>query len=553
MIARVLSLQDVTTARRFHAAGYWQDYTFYQRMAYWAQIQPDARALTDSVSSLTYAELRDWVDTYAQQLAAAGLRPGDRVAVWSPSRLESVITLLACSRMGYVCVPSLHRDHTPDGVMGILERTRASAIVWQRGYGASLHHRDIAQEAAALAHVRHLTVLDPLEMDGGPEVLRFGGLVSRAVPDLPVAGTDPDRIFYLAFTSGTTGVPKGVMHSDNTLLANGRAVARDFGFDTRTVVYTLSPMSHNMGTVSLAVTLACGGGLVMHGPLDAPRVVERVITTGASYLVGVPTHGIDLVSRIGAGRGFGRVRYFQLAGSPVPLRLAQAYMERGIVVQNCYGMTENCSFLYTRPDDTVDVITQTCGRCADGMEIAILDPQNGDCVLADGETGEVGIRGASMMLGYFDDQAATEQSYTDAGWFLSGDLGVRDRNGNIRIVGRKKDLIIRGGQNIHPARVEDLAMRHPAVVKAAAFGLPDDRLGEKMCLAVILRQNVAPADLLAHLAISGLAIYHMPEYVVALENFPLTASGKILKRELVAMVADGRLSPAAVRWPGKTG
>jgi len=153
-------------------------------------------------------------------------------------------------------------------------------------------------------------------------------------------------------------------------------------------------------------------------------------------------------------------------------------------------------------------------------------------------------------MSYFDDQAATEKSFNGDGWFMSGDLGSLDAAGRLRIVGRKKDIIIRGGRNIHPARIEDLARSHPAVQKAAAFAVADSRLGEKVCLAVVLHdeQPLTPPALLAHLAACGLSKYDMPEYYIALDALPLTASGKILKRELAAQARRGEISPVAVRW-----
>ena len=164
--------------------------------------------------------------------------------------------------------------------------------------------------------------------------------------------------------------------------------------------------------------------------------------------------------------------------------------------------------------------------------------------------GEIGTRGGLLMLGYFDNQATTEDSFNKDGWFLSGDLGVLDGRGCLRIVGRKKDLIIRGGHNIHPARMEDLAHRHPAVQKAAAFGVADARLGERACLAVILREGerVSAEAMLDHLHAVGLSKYDMPEYFVELDAFPLTASGKILKRELQQWAKSGRVAPQPVRW-----
>ena len=164
----------------------------------------------------------------------------------------------------------------------------------------------------------------------------------------------------------------------------------------------------------------------------------------------------------------------------------------------------------------------------------------------------MGVRGASLMLGYFNDQTATELSFNREGWFMTGDLARFDERGNLQIVGRKKDLIIRGGHNIYPVRIEDYTMRHTAVAKAAAFAVPDERLGERVCLAVIPRASKAPApmEILRHLSDQGLSKYDMPEFFLELESFPLTASGKVLKRRLAEMVAQGLLKPQPVRWLG---
>src|SRR5262249_46449054 len=175
-----------------------------------------------------------------------------------------------------------------------------------------------------------------------------------------------------------------------------------------------------------------------------------------------------------------------------------------------------------------------------------------DTEAAVGEVGQIGGRGASLMLGYFDDQAATEAAFNEAGWFMTGDLGWMDENGYLRVTGRKKDVIIRGGHNIHPARIEALALAHPAVARAAAFPVADPRLGEKVCLAVTPKPGmvVSGPAMLAHLDEAGLSKFDMPEYFLALDAIPLTATGKILKRELVEQARDGRLTPQAVRWQG---
>jgi acyl-CoA synthetase len=186
------------------------------------------------------------------------------------------------------------------------------------------------------------------------------------------------------------------------------------------------------------------------------------------------------------------------------------------------------------------------------MEIKLWRDDDRDREAAPGEIGELGVRGASLMLGYFNDQTATELSFNRDGWFMTGDLARLDEHGNLQIAGRKKDVIIRGGHNIYPVRIEDYALRHRGVTKAAAFPVADERLGERVCLAIIPRTSAAPAplELLAHLNQQGLSKYDMPEFFLELDQFPLTASGKVLKRRLVEMVAQGLLKPQPIRWSG---
>ncbi|MEA2945570.1 MAG: acyl-CoA synthetase, partial [Alphaproteobacteria bacterium] len=462
----MLTLQDVERARFFYDRGYWRSDTLYGLLRASAERTPDRFALRDTNARLTFRETVEWVDAVAQDLHDAGLRAGDRVSIWLPSRLESALIFLACSRMGYVCNTSLHRDYTCKEIVALLERAGATAFFAQAGYGADAATNDIFAMLAGLPRLKKICRLDPLrpEVSDADQPARFGGLRRVAHSSLAYS-RNPDRIMYLAFTSGTTGRPKGVMHSDNTVLANGRAIVTDWAFHPGTVVYSFSPMSHNIGIVGLAVAIVCGGEFVVHTPLDAPRMLDRIIETGATYLLGVPTHAIDLLSEL-RRRGMttlGRVESFQLGGSPVPPTTVRGLMEVGVKTQNAFGMTENHSFQYTRPDDPPETIAASCGRPCEGLEIKLWREDNRDQEIAPGEIGELGVRGATLMLGYFDDQASTEQSFNRDGWFMTGDLARFDAQGNLQIAGRKKDMIIRGGHNIYPVRIEDLTMRHAGV------------------------------------------------------------------------------------------
>ena len=482
----------------------------------------------------------------AERLHAAGVRSGQRVAVWLPSRAESVVALLACARNGYVCTPSLHQNYTVAEIVMLLERSRAAALVMQPGYGADAGRHDIVTAARKLDFMQAVYTVGAAHPDATP----FPA-AADIVPSI-ASDSDPDKIIYLAFTSGTTGAPKGVMHSDNTLLANGRAMVDDWHHDHRTVLLSLSPMSHHIGTVAVEQMMAAGFELVVNDPPPGMKALDWILATGATYVMGVPTHAMDVLAQMKA-RGLdrlGAVKLFYMAGAPIPREVAKSFLEMGVMPQNIYGMTENGSHQYTLPDDDATTIVETCGRAAAGYETRIFSQENPDVELGVGEVGEIGTRGALLMLGYFDNQLTTEASFNRDGWFMSGDLGTLDARGCLRIVGRKKDLIIRGGHNIHPARIEDLAHRHPAVMKAAAFGVPDERLGEKVCLALIVREgeHVGGEAMLDHLHAVGLSKYDMPEFFLVLDAFPLTASGKILKRELIEWAKGGRIQPTPVRW-----
>jgi acyl-CoA synthetase len=550
MTNTLLTLHDPAAARRYYAQGLWRDDTFYMLLRKHAQERPQAPALRDATRRLTWAELLSAVDAVAANLDAAGLKRGERVAIWLPNRVEAVIVFLACSRNGYVCNPSLHQNYTVAEILGLLERTQAAALFAQPGYGADARTADIFTATADLPFLRKTYTLG----DGPASATPF----PTAPGPLPPPENNPDRIVYLAFTSGTTGTPKGVMHSANTLLANARAMVTDWHHDNSTVLLSLSPLSHHIAIVAIAQALTAGMELVVNAPPRGMTPLDWIVETGASYVMGVPTHAMDILAEL-RRRGLdrlGKVKTFYMAGSVIPREVAQSFLDRGVTPQNVYGMSENSSHQYTLPSDSPETIVATCGKSSAAYEIRLWDQENPDVEVSPGQVGEIGGRGACLMLGYFDNQRATEDSFNRGGWFLSGDLGRFDTQGNLEIVGRKKDLIIRGGHNIHPARIEELAMRHKSVARCAAFAVPDERLGEKVCLSVIWHegetedQRPVAAAMLVHLHTEGLSKYDMPEYFIAMDAYPLTASGKILKRELVEWAKSGRIAPTAVRWTG---
>lgn len=529
-----LTLHDPATARAYHAQGLWTDDTFYSLLAGHAAARPDDHALRDGRDSLSWRELLAWVNGVAAQLRADGLVAGERVSLWSSNRMHAIVVFLACSREGFACNPSLHRTYTNAEVIINLQRLKSAALLTEQNWGADRDDEDLQARLGELPFLRACYTPDTLPKAGPPPAT--------------APHANADSVAYLAFTSGTTGTPKCVMHSSNTLLANARNMVDDWDVNHATRLLTLSPLSHHIAWVAVAQWLHSGCQLITDDPPTGMSRLDWLLETGASYVMGVPTHAMDILAeqRARGHERLGQVKVFYMAGSPIPPVVAEAFVDQHIKPQNVYGMTENSSHQYTHPDDDRHTWVTTCGRGGPAYEVRIFDAEDANKPVEAGVVGQIGGRGAALMLGYFGNQEAIEASFNRDGWFLSGDLGSLDERGNLVIEGRVSDLIIRGGHNIYPAHIEALAMRHPQVERAAAFPVADERLGEKVCLAII---GSPDADaLLSHLHQEGLSRYDMPEYFISMPSFALTASGKILKRELVEMAKRGEIQPTAVRF-----
>lgn len=555
MSSTVLSLLNGRLLRDYYAQGLWHDETIYSIAAAHAARTPDRAAVRDRHRRISWAGLVAAADALAADLAARGAIPGQRITFWMPDRIEAVAILLAASRMGLVCSPSPHRNHTVAEVRAMVERLNAAAFLYQPGFGADARAagREHAIEAAIAdcAGLRHAYRLPAVTAQDAERPL-FEGLLTAAPHSgaLPPPADDPDRVSYIAFTSGSTGSPKGVMHSDNTLLVTARAICRDWRIRPETVISTLSPFSHNLGIGAMMTALMAGAELVIHDTPRGESLIDRLTETGVEYLIGVPTHAIDIIAEL-KRRGLkrlGKVRAFRVSGAASPPGIMHELISFGVEPQSGYGMTENNSHQYTRPGDDPAVIAGTCGRACEGYEIRIFDPENPSRQLPPGQTGLVAGRGACLMLGYFDDQRASESAITPDGWFMTGDLGQLDANGYLKLTGRQKEVLIRGGHNISPSRIEELAAAFTAILRPAVLSMPDPRLGERICLAYTTRPgaNVDVPSLIAHLSACGLSRYELPEFVLALAELPLMANGKIDKPRLMRRVAAGEFAPQPV-------
>ena len=295
-MSTILTLHDPQTARRYYADGQWRSDTLYSAaQATRRGAAGRVRAARQPAAS-DVADARPWVDALAADLHAAGLKRGQRVSVWLPNRVEAVVVLLACSRNGYVCNPSLHQNYTVREIVQLMERIQSAALFAQPGYGADANAHDVFERCAALPTMKRVYALEP--------DATAARVPSACTPFPDAAGTgdasptddNPDKIVYLAFTSGTTGMPKGVLHSDNTLLANGRAMVHDWHHDERTVLFSHSPLSHHIATVALEQSLVAGCEVVVNDLPPGMKPLDWILETGATYVMGVPTHAMDILA-----------------------------------------------------------------------------------------------------------------------------------------------------------------------------------------------------------------------------------------------------------------
>jgi acyl-CoA synthetase len=500
-------------AERWHRLGLWQDTTLPDLLNANAAKDPDGPAYVQGELVLSWAGLRDATALLAHQLLEAGCRPADIVVVVLNDGPELVAMMAAAQAIGVVAAPMSSASGESE-VAAIVERVRAAVVVTDR----------------------------PLTLPGQVRVVEPGPIAGWPVAGqpLPPEGCvpDPDAVADLMFTSGTTGRPKGVMNTANTKFTGLRGLLEVYPFGHEDVWGVIPPMSHNAGWLYTALpALATGAPLVAVGRGDAVRMLDTLERHRVTATFLVPTHMSDLVTayRREPGRWRLSLRHVITGAAPSQDAVLRAAVEEwGITPISMYGMTECQGNLFTRPDDPIEVITQTVGRACPGSAVALRDPASGELVRGDGGTGEVVTRGPTTFVGYYDDQGATSASFTADGWFRSGDIGLWVGD-SIRIVGRVKEVILRGGQTISPDEVELAFVDVEGIGEVVAVALPDERLGERVCLGVT---GIAPGEeaLRAHLTARGLSRHLLPDEVRHLAALPRTGLGKAKRSEIRSLL-----------------
>ncbi|WP_437440524.1 AMP-binding protein [Nocardioides eburneus] len=483
----------------------------------------------------TWSELDGDVDAVARGLLAMGVDQGDRVGIWAPNCAEWTIAQLATAKIGAILVNvnPAYRTHelayavNQSGMRFLLAATRFKT----------------SDYAAMVEQVRpQCPTLERVVYIDGPDwnrLLAEGEEVPLSAVRERMAGLDPYDPINIQYTSGTTGYPKGATLSHRNILNNGFFVTETIGLTAEDRLCIPVPFYHCFGMVM--ANLGCvthGATMVIPGQAFDPATTLRAVQDERCTVVyGVPTMFIAMQSHPDfASFDLASLRSGIMAGSICPVEV----MKRCINEMNmagasiAYGMTETSPVsCQTRADDDLDRRTATIGRAAPHVEIKIVDPVTGETVPR-GEPGEFCTRGYSVMLGYWDDPEKTAEAIDDEGWMHTGDLATMREDGYCVIVGRIKDIVIRGGENIYPREVEEFMYSHPDIEDVQVVGVPDEKYGEELCAWVRMRAGAEPLDAekVRAFATGKLAHYKIPRYVLVVEDFPMTVTGKIRKAEM---------------------
>lgn len=535
-----LSREDVA---RFRSRGYWQGRTIRSVLTDAAARYPEREALVGyrsdgRIERWTYRRFDAQATQAARCLAALGVQPGEAVAVMLPNWVEYPAIIFGINEIGgiYTGIPVSYGDRQ---AAAILRASRARVLVIPRRWRGQEHlalSRRLRKELPGLEQV--------VVMDDDGDDLQDGECLWAYLAGAPALTAGPaasTEVCYLGFTSGTTGEPKGAMHTAESLLYSVHQLAEHVGpggFGDPMVQLVVSPTGHHTGWVwgVLFTTYLAGTGIHVDR-WDPAWGVDIIRKEKITTFFGAPTFLQDMMRTDLAGDPDCPLRCLVIAGSSVPRNLPrQASEALGAYIAPAWGMTE-CSIIVSCTPSESDDILLTDGSVFDGSGVRITDPLGNPAPA--GVVGNLEINGPALFLGYFERPDATGQAFTADGWFRTGDTASQDEHGRISLQGRTKDIIIRGGENIPVAEIETLIFDHPDVLNAAVVGMPDERLGERACAVVMLRHG-AEMDLdglCAYLLERGLSKHYLPERLVVSDELPMTQSGKIQKFMLRALLS----------------
>ena len=512
--------------------------------------QPDVEALVSRHQGvrLSYAELGTEVERVARGLLAVGIEIGDRVGIWAPTCAEWTLLQFACARIGAILV-NVNPAYRPNELAYALRHSGVRLLVTARSFRTSDYLAMLAGVRAELPQLEMVVTIDGEAAGGGkdlewPAMVELGNGIPAEQVGYRELQLDTDDPINIQYTSGTTGNPKGATLTHHNILNNAQAMARNMGYRAIDRVCIPVPLYHcfGMGIGNLGC-IASGSTMVYPAAgFDPLATLEALAEEQCTAVYGVPTMFIAMLEHPRfAEFDTSSLRTGIMAGAPCPVEVMKRVVDEMHAHEICigYGMTETAPVSFvTRREDDIERRVSTVGTVLPNVEGKVVDPASGHTVPV-GTPGEVCTRGYLVMRGYWDDPEATDEAIDEAGWMHTGDLGVMDAAGYLNIVGRIKDMVIRGGENLYPREIEELLFQHPAVASVQVIGVPDARMGEELMAWIVLRDGAQVTDdELRAFCRERVAHFKVPRYFKVTTDFPMTVTGKVQKFKMREMAIE---------------
>ena len=514
----------------YRQQGLWGDASLADYWQQTARAMPDKIAVVDNHgATYTYSALDHAASCLANWMLAKGIESGDRIAFQLPGWCEFTVIYLACLKIGAVSVPLLPSWREAE-LVWVLNKCQAKMFFAPTLFKQTRPVDLILPLQNQLPQLQQIVGVDKLAP--ATSSLSLSQIIADNTPLTTAITTHGDELAAVLFTSGTEGLPKGVMLTHNNILASERAYCARLNLTWQDVFMMPAPLGHATGFLhGVTAPFLIGARSVLLDIFTPAACLALLEQQRCTCMLGATPFVYDLLNLLEKQPAdLSALRFFLCGGTTIPKKVARECQQRGIKLLSVYGSTESSPHAVVNLDDPLSRFMHTDGYAAAGVEIKVVDDARK--TLPPGCEGEEASRGPNVFMGYFDEPELTARALDEEGWYYSGDLCRMDEAGYIKITGRKKDIIVRGGENISSREVEDILLQHPKIHDACVVAMPDERLGERSCAYVVLKaphHSLSLEDVVAFFSRKRVAKYKYPEHIVVIEKLPRTASGKIQK------------------------
>ncbi|HBB2769265.1 TPA: medium-chain fatty-acid--CoA ligase [Escherichia coli] len=514
----------------YRQQGLWGDASLADYWQQTARAMPDKIAVVDNHgASYTYSALDHAASCLANWMLAKGIESGDRIAFQLPGWCEFTVIYLACLKIGAVSVPLLPSWREAE-LVWVLNKCQAKMFFAPTLFKQTRPVDLILPLQNQLPQLQQIVGVDKLAP--ATSSLSLSQIIADNTPLTTAITTHGDELAAVLFTSGTEGLPKGVMLTHNNILASERAYCARLNLTWQDVFMMPAPLGHATGFLhGVTAPFLIGARSVLLDIFTPDACLALLEQQRCTCMLGATPFVYDLLNVLEKQPAdLSALRFFLCGGTTIPKKVARECQQRGIKLLSVYGSTESSPHAVVNLDDPLSRFMHTDGYAAAGVEIKVVDDARK--TLPPGCEGEEASRGPNVFMGYFDEPELTARALDEEGWYYSGDLCRMDEAGYIKITGRKKDIIVRGGENISSREVEDILLQHPKIHDACVVAMPDERLGERSCAYVVLKaphHSLSLEEVVAFFSRKRVAKYKYPEHIVVIEKLPRTASGKIQK------------------------